>query len=116
MDIVYGTIEHLVISLGSGADTFTITSTHGAATSGFQEETFLNTGAGADNVIINDVTDKLFVSGQDNADTITVNNTGADSITTLNGDAGDDVFNILAMNGAVNVNGGADNDVVNVGS
>ncbi len=36
--ITYGTIEHLVISLGSGDDTFTIESTHGAATSPFQED------------------------------------------------------------------------------
>ena len=36
--ITYGTIEHLVISLGSGDDTFTIESTHGAATSAFQED------------------------------------------------------------------------------
>ena len=48
VDITYGTIEHLVISLGSGNDTFTIESTHGAATSPFQEDTDLNTGAGTD--------------------------------------------------------------------
>ena len=37
--VTYGTVEHLVISLGSGADTFAINDTHGAATSPFQEDT-----------------------------------------------------------------------------
>ena len=105
-----------MISLGSGDDTFTINSTHGAATGPTQEETILNTGAGTDTVHINDVTDLLFVNGQADADTINVNGTGAGSISTLNGDAGNDVFNVHAMNGTVNVNGGADNDTVNVGS
>ena len=73
--ITYGTVEHLVISLGSGNDTFTINSTHGAATDPFQEDTTLNTGAGTDTVNINDVTDMLFVNGQADADTINVNGT-----------------------------------------
>jgi hypothetical protein len=112
--INYGTVEHLIISLGSGNDTFTIESTHGAATSPFQEETFLNTGAGTDTVTINSVTDKLFVNGQANADTINVNGTGVGSISTLNGDDGDDVVNVNHATGTVTVNGGAGADTVNI--
>jgi hypothetical protein len=114
--ITYGTIEHLTISLGSGNDTFTISSTHGAATSPFQEDTTLNAGAGSDTVAINNVTDKLVVSGQADADTITVSSTGTGSISTLSGGLGNDVFNLRAMNGTVDVNGGDDNDTINVGS
>ena len=109
--ITYGTIEHLDISLGSGNDTFTISSTHGAATSPFQEDTTVNTGTGADTIHINDVTDVLVVNGQDDAryrSTSII--TGIGSLSTLNGDAGNDVFNVRAMNGRVNVRGGADND------
>ena len=113
--ITYGTIEHLVISLGSGNDNFTINSTHGVATSAFQEDTTLNTGSGDDQAEINDVTDKLVVNGQDNADTINVNGTGLDSVSVLNGGAGDDIFNVRAMNGRVSVRGGDDNDTTNVG-
>ena len=114
--ITYGSIEHLTISLGSGADTFTINSTHGAATiaSVQLEETTLNTGAGTDTVNINDVTDLLYVNGEGDADTINVFGTGAGSVATLSGDGGNDIFNIQAMDGVVNVRGGADNDTVNV--
>jgi len=111
--ISYATIEHLTISLGSGADTFTINSTHGAATSTL-EDTTLNAGAGTDTVHINDVTDLLFVNGQADADTINVNGTGAGSVSTVHGDAGNDTVNVRAMNGAVNVYGDADSDTVNV--
>ena len=45
-----------------------------------------------------------------------VNGTGTGSASTLNGDAGNDVFNVRGMNGTVNVNGGADDDSINVGS
>ena len=114
--ITYGTIEHLTISLGSGNDTYTISSTHGAATSPFQEDTTLNAGAGSDTVAINNVTDKLVVNGQADADTITVSSTGTGSISTLGGGLGNDVFNLLAMNGAVDVNGDDGNDTINVGS
>ena len=112
--ITYGTIEHLVISLGSGNDTFTINSTHGLATSPFQEDTTLNTGAGADTVNIHDVTDLLFVNGLADADKINVYGTGLGSVSTLNGNTGNDIFNVRAMNGRVNVRGGEDDDTTNV--
>jgi Ca2+-binding RTX toxin-like protein len=112
-DITYGTIEHLMISLGSGDDKFTIQSTHGAGTVTL-EETILNTGAGMDTVDINDVTDLLFVYGQDDADTINVNGTGVGSASTINGNDGDDVVNVYEVIGTVTVNGGAGADTVNV--
>ena len=112
--IDYGTVEHLVISLGSGNDTFTIESTHGAATPVFLEETFLNTGAGTDTIHINDVTDMLFVNGEDDADTINVNGTGVGSASTINGDDGDDIVNVYEVVGTVTVNGGAGADTVNI--
>ncbi|NDV63154.1 LEPR-XLL domain-containing protein [Puniceicoccales bacterium CK1056] len=114
--ITYSGIEHLIISLGSGGDTFTINSTHGSATSPYQEETILNTGAGSDTVHINNVTDLLFVNGEDDGDTINVNGTGTGSVSTLHGDNGNDIFNIRAMNGEVEVFGDAGDDTVNVGS
>jgi Ca2+-binding RTX toxin-like protein len=114
--ITYGTIEHLTISLGSGGNTFTVNSTHGSATFGFQEDTTVNTGSAADTVHINDVTDLLVVNGQSGVDTVDVNGTGSGSISTLNGDSGNDIFNVRAMNGTVNVNGGDNDDSVHVGS
>ena len=114
--ITYGTIEHLVISLGTGGNTFTINSTHGAATSPYQEETIVSSGSGVDTVHINNVTDLLFVNGQGSGDTVNMNGTGGGSVSTLNGGAGNDVFNVKATNGAVNINGGDDNDTVNAGS
>jgi hypothetical protein len=114
--ITYTAIEHLIISLGDGGNTFTINSTHGAATSGFVEDTIVNTGDRADTIVIKDVTDILVVNGEAGADTMTVNGTSVNSLVTLNGDAGNDIFNVRAMDGTVNVNGGADNDTTNVGS
>src|SRR4029079_17141634 len=112
--IAYGTVEHVVISLGIGNDTLTIESAHGAATSPFQEETYLNTGAGTDTVTITTVTDKLFVNGEDDADTINVNGTGTGSISVLNGDDGDDTVNVNHATGTLTVNGDAGADTVNI--
>jgi hypothetical protein len=95
-----------VISLGSGDDTSRSKARTAAGTVTL-EETILNTGAGMDTVDINDVTDLLFVNGQDDADTINVNGTGVGSASTINGDAGDDVVNVYEVVGTVTVNGGA---------
>jgi len=116
LGIDYSDIEDLVISLGGGADIFTVESTHNGATAGTIETTILNTGAGTDTVHVNDASDMLTVNGEDDADTLNVNGTSPSSTVTLNGDAGADVFNIRAMDGAVNVNGGAGGDTTNVGS
>ena len=114
--ITYGTIEHLKISLGSAADTFTIQNTHGAATSPFQESTIVNTGAGNDTVTINGVTDLLSVNGEAHADTINVNATGLGSVSTLNGDAGNDIFNIRGMVGTLTSMAAPTMTPINVGS
>jgi Ca2+-binding RTX toxin-like protein len=112
--INYGTVEHLVISLGSGGNTFTINSTHGAATSPYQEETIVNTGSGADMVHINHVSDLLTVNGQAGADVVNVNGTGVGSVTTLNTGAGADTVNVNNVTNLLIVNGGADADTLNV--
>jgi hypothetical protein len=114
--INYQTIEHLLITLGAGNDTFTINSTHGAATPASQEDTTIKTGAGSDAIVINNVTDLLFVSGENDPDTITVNNTGLNSSSVLEGNEGNDTFNILAMAGNVEVKGGLGDDLTNVGN
>jgi hypothetical protein len=114
--ISYGTIERLAISLGSGADTFTIISTHNGDTGGTIETTTLSTGAGADLIHIEDVSDILVVNGEAGPDTVNLNGTGAGSQSTLNGDEGEDLFNLKTIRGATTVNGGIDADTVNVGS
>jgi hypothetical protein len=114
--ITYTGIEHLIISLGSGGDIFTINSTHGSATSPYQEDTILNAGSGSDTIHINDVTDLLYVNGEDHGDTINVNGTGTGSLSTLHGDDGNDIFNIRGMDGDVDVFGDAGDDTVNVGT
>ena len=82
-----------------------------------QEETTVNTGAGTDTVDIKDVTDLLFVYGQADADTMTrLPEPGSAALPPWTGGDGGDVFNVKAMNGAVNVNGGIGADTVNVGS
>jgi Ca2+-binding RTX toxin-like protein len=114
--IVYTGIEHLIISLGSGDDSFTINSTHGSSTPVFQEDTTLNTGPGSDTVDIFDVTDLLFVNGEADGDHFNVNSMGTGSTTTLHGNDGNDVFNVRAMDGDVTVSGDGDDDTINVGS
>ncbi|MFS6827004.1 hypothetical protein [Cyanobium sp. ATX-6F1] len=119
--ITYGTIEHLLISLGSGSDTFTIESTHktsdpAALAIGFQKDTTLRSGGGDDQVVINSADDLLVVEGQADNDTITVNGTNNGSNSTLRGDGGNDTFNIRAMNGTVLAEGGTGSDTTNVGN
>ena len=115
LGITYTTFEDLFISLGSGADIFTIITTHNSTTAGGPPETTtLNTGPGTDTIHINGVSDNLVVNGQTDPDTINVNGTGATSHSTLNGNGGGDVFNVHAMDGPVDVRGGAGSDTVNV--
>ena len=89
LGIDYTEFEELIISLGAGADTFTINSTHNGTTE---------------------------LNGEAGADTVNVNGTSASSSTTINGNSGNDIINVRAMNGPVTVNGNANNDTVNVGS
>ncbi|WP_157100266.1 hypothetical protein [Rhodoplanes sp. Z2-YC6860] len=113
--ITYGTIEHVVISLGSGNDQFTIEATHDVATP-TSEDVTLNAGPGADTVDINDatMTGALVVNGEAGDDTINMNGAGASGGSTLNGNDGDDIINLNAVIGPVTVNGGNDADTVNV--
>jgi acrosin len=113
--ITYDTIEHIVITLGSGNDEFTIERSDGAATP-TSLSVVLNTGAGTDTIDINDatMTGDLTVNGQAGGDTINMNGPGAGTLSTLNGNDGDDVINLNAVIGTVTVNGGNDDDTVNV--
>ena len=77
-----GTIERLVILLGSGGNTLSVNGTHGGATPGFQETTTVDTGSGADVLHINDATDVLVVNGQPGGDTFNVNGTSGGSTVT----------------------------------
>ena len=111
--ITYGTIEHLVISLGSGDDTFTIESTHGAATSPFQETTAQHRRRrrhGPDQ----QPDRPAGCERPGGYDTINMNGAGPDSASTLNGDAGDDFSTLNTVIGTVTVNGGNDADTVNM--
>ena len=85
--IVYGTLESLVIGLGSGGDTFTIQGTHTGTTE-------LNTNAGSDAVTLESVA----------------------GTTTVNTAAGTDTVNVRAISAATTINTGNDADTVNVGS
>ncbi|HEX4999276.1 MAG TPA: LEPR-XLL domain-containing protein, partial [Terriglobia bacterium] len=114
--LTYTGIEHLVISLGGGADSVTVYSTHGAATATSLEETTINTGSGADIIDINDVTDLLSVNGEAHADTININGTGVGSVVTVHGGADNDVVNVQATGGEVDIFGDAGDDTINVGS
>jgi Ca2+-binding RTX toxin-like protein/Ca2+-binding EF-hand superfamily protein len=116
LGIRYSAMEDLVISLGSGADTFTINGTHNRATGSTTEATTLKAGAGNDVIHIYDASDMLTVYGEADTDTVNVYGTGAGSNTILNGQDGGDVFNVQAMAGDVTVNGGENDDTVNVGS
>ncbi|MDG1364062.1 MAG: hypothetical protein P8Q54_11370, partial [Akkermansiaceae bacterium] len=114
--IGYSSIENLIVSLGNGGNTFGINSTHGGATASVDEETIVNTGDGADIILIANTTDTLVVNSEADSDTITVNDTGLGSSTVLNGDNGSDVINIHGISAGTTVNGGDGADTVNVGS
>ena len=87
--ISYYTFETLEIGLGSSADTFTIESTHANTTR---------------------------LSGNGGDDTVNVNGTGAGGETILNGDEGNNIFNIRGISGNTSVNGGNSSNTINVGS
>jgi Ca2+-binding RTX toxin-like protein len=72
--IVYGTIETLNIELGSGADAFTVESTHAGATNLHANggDDTINVGVGS----LNGLSGPLAVSGGDGADTLNVDDTG----------------------------------------
>ena len=85
--ITYGAMEALTIALGSGADGFTIESTHAGTTR-------LDTNDGDDTVLV-------------------LSTAGA---TTINTGAGADTINVRTIHAATTVNAGSGNDTINVGS
>jgi Ca2+-binding RTX toxin-like protein len=91
--IEYSAIETLNLSLGAGADDFTIQSTHAGVT-------VLNTLGGADRVAIKATSGTTTVNSGDGNDTINVG-----SLATVTTNTGG---NLDAIQGALTVNGGAD--------
>jgi Ca2+-binding RTX toxin-like protein len=85
--ISYFTLEYLNIYLGTGADTFTIASTHEGTTT-------LDTNGGEDTVNV------LTTAG----------------VTTVNTGEAQDTVNVQMINAATTINAGAGDDVINVGS
>ena len=91
--IEYFSFVSLTITLGSGADTFFVDSTHAG-------ETTLNTGPGTDLVYIETIAGRTWVNGNAGNDTIRVNHlldqpstaNGIGALLTLDGGAGDDLY------------------------
>ncbi len=89
----YTGFEELSIGLGSGADTFTILSTHEGTTT-------LNAGGGADTVDVETIAGTTQVNGEGGDDAITVNAdvaapgepNGIGAVLTLDGGAGSDAY------------------------
>ncbi len=102
------TSENLNIHLGSGADIFTINSTHAGSTT-------LAANGGADRIDIFGSSGTVSVSGGAAGDTFNVYNTAASTLL-LEGNAAGDTFNVQAMAGIVTLRGGAGSDHTNVGS
>ena len=80
-------LEKLSIWLGSGANTFTINSTHAGETTVYMAE-------GNDTVYINGASGVLTVNGEEGNDTFNVQATGLGSQVHLNGQEGNDTFNL----------------------
>ena len=91
--IEYFSFSFLTLTLGSGADTFYVDSTHAG-------ETTLNTGPGVDLVYIETIAGRTWVNGNAGNDTIRVNHlldepttaNGIGALLTLDGGAGDDLY------------------------
>ena len=102
------TSENLNIHLGSGADIFTINSTHAGNTT-------LAANGEADRIDIFGSSGTVSVSGGGAGDKFNVYNTAASTLL-LEGNAAGDTFNVQAMAGIVTLRGGAGSDHTNVGS
>jgi hypothetical protein len=103
--IDYATLEVLDLTLGSGADNFTVANTHTA-------QTFIQTASGDDAVIVqmtNGVTTIATDSGQDH---VLVEDTGA--ATTIDTDTGSDTVLIYAIHGDATVRTGSEDDQITV--
>jgi Ca2+-binding RTX toxin-like protein len=89
--IAYGTIETLNIGLGSDADTFTIVSTHGGATT-------VDGNDGADIVNVQAISGTTTVNGGNDGDTVNVGHNGTidgvNALLTVNGGAGGDTMSV----------------------
>ena len=124
--IIYQQFEELTATLGSGDNTFTVTSTHpGTLTTlhggggidtitieSTSSELDVDTGAGADVIVVNGTCGTgLIDAGKDN-DLIIINGSGG--TTTVNGSAGNDTININGSGGATTVNGGDGADAINI--
>ena len=91
--ITYDTLEAVNISLGTGADVFTIESTHTGATT-------LNANAGADTVYVQTIDGPTTVNAGVGGDTINVHNTEnlvdqISALLTVSGDGDGDTLNVI---------------------
>ena len=103
--ITYGSIESLNIVLGSGADEFTILSTHTAPTS-------LKTGTGDDRVAVRTISGQTSIDTQDGSDTVNVGSLSSPAGTSGNiGGNVDGIQAALVIEGSTPTSG---SDVLNV--
>jgi len=107
--VPYTGFEQIAVTLGSGADTFTVVDTIGGVSS-------VDTGPGGDTIDITTITGSVTVSGNAGADLITIRTTPIGSLLVANGGDDADWFEVVAMNGTVTLNGNNGDDTFEIGS
>jgi|GEM_PF-2970141 len=107
--LTYGSYEDMYLNTGMGADTIILSDTHPGATT-------VNANDGADLVVMQMTSGTTTVNGQGDDDQFIVQNTGAGQTTTLNGDAGLDAFTVQAtgLGSVTTLNGGDAADTFDV--
>ncbi|MDE3024064.1 MAG: calcium-binding protein, partial [Acidobacteriota bacterium] len=107
--IGYSGIGTLTLSLGSGNDTFAVTSTIGGSTT-------LAFIGGNDTVDLSSLNGAVTLNGGNGNDTVTIHSTNTGSTLTVNEGTGANWVALLAASGAVTINEGSGTDVVEIGS
>jgi len=105
--IDYTGIEHLIVTLGSGGDTFTIKSTH-------DEETILNAGNGNDVINVKLIDGVTTINGDGGVDTTNVGSNAAGT-TSVGNENNNSLGDLSGIDALLTVNGNAtSSDVLNV--
>ncbi|MBV5304948.1 MAG: hypothetical protein JZU70_12255, partial [Chlorobium sp.] len=126
LSIIYQAIEELAIYMGTGANSFEITSTNAGTVNtvlgGSAADTVtiqstashlhLDTGAGADTITVNSSGASGLIMGGNDADTITINNTGG--ALSFDAGGGNDVVIIQMTGGTTVLNGGDGADTITI--
>ena len=107
--IGYFGIGALTLVLGSGNDTFAVTSTITGSTT-------LVVSGGSDTVDLSGLNGAVVLNGGNGNNTVTVHSTNTGSTLTINEGTGSNWVAILTANGSVTVNEGSGTDVVEFGS